>query len=286
MNIDFGQRTVATLRLQVEGQISAWKEFDCVTLQIPIRTEIYAEPTSTWLCQNIALELFGVQPGGSERLICAGPMNEVLEPRRGHYAFDRQVPFRCTPNAIAEYENLRSGNPVMFRLKFRGQIHELQAGTEHRKMLCEPLNVWGQEDVVADKAKWIAALRSAGLSVSVLFEVPLPVTGEIQDEALIALKSAFSSFENGGTTAWKDSVGHLRAFLEKWKKAQSNTSPETKDGSAADREWKLLNLRDGLLKCCHFWMHEAASECGRDDALLILSTFAALLKSHRSVRRS
>jgi len=284
MDINFGQRRIATLRFQVEGQISAWKEFDCVTLQIPIHAEMQAEPTSTWLCQNINLELFGIQSGGGERLICTGPMREILQSRRGHYDLARQVPLRCTSRAIAEYERLRDGNPVGLRLKFTAQVHELQVGTDHRKMLCEPLYVWGQEDVRADQSKWTTALRNAGLSASVLFEVPLPMTGEIEDDALKALTSAFSSFENGGTTAWKDSVGHLRPFLEKWKTASPNTSLEPRDGSAADREWKLLNLRDALHKCCNFWIHEAASECGRDDALLIVSTFAALLKSHRSMR--
>jgi hypothetical protein len=183
---------------------------------------------------------------------------------------------------MAEFERMRDGNNVSLRLKFTGTFHELEPGSAHRRMLCEPTYLSAQEDFEVPQDTWTAALRSVGLSASILIEIPFPIDGRTPDEAMEALLSALSSFENGGTTAWKDSVGHLRPFLEKWAKTERTPQQEPRDGSALDRQWKLLNARDALYKCCHLWVHEAAAQCGRNDALFALTSFAGLLKSYRS----
>jgi hypothetical protein len=119
------------------------------------------------------------------------------------------------------------------------------------------------------------------LSASILVEIPFPVDQAADDEALTALSNAYQAFQNGGAVAWKDCVGHIRPYLERWRRDEPTPSAEPKDGSAADRRWKQLNFRDALHKCCHFWVHESASACNQDDALLALSSFASLLKSTR-----
>ena len=115
---------------------------------------------------------------------------------------------------------------------------------------------------------------------SVLVEIPIPV-GDVfpLDTGLRALRDAAEAFNQGGPTAWKNSVGHIRPFVERWRSLEPLPQTEPKDGSPADRTWKLLNLRDALYKCCHFWVHESKDACTRNDAALALATFASLLRS-------
>jgi hypothetical protein len=280
MNLNFESRMVGTLGFHAGGNFTALREFDCITLKIPLRANLSAEPSSTWLCQDIHVQLYGVMAGGVDRLICEGPVCTVLRSNPGEYSTEPEVSLRCSPNSIAEYERARNGGPVFLRLKIRAKMHPLINVSDQRKVLGEPRYLFEQEDFRADKEKWIAALRSAGLSVSLLIEIPFPLTGEVEDEDLKAIAAAFSSFENGGSVAWKDSIGHLRPLLEKWAKASPKPTAEPKDGSPNDRDWKLLNLRDALYKLCHFWVHESAPQCNRDDALLMLSSVAALLRTH------
>jgi hypothetical protein len=122
---------------------------------------------------------------------------------------------------------------------------------------------------------------NAGLAVSVLVEIPFPLHSDPQDPSLEALSNAFASFQNGAATGWKACIGDIRPYLEQWRKAEP-TPQQPPKGSAGDRKFKLLSYRDALYRCCHFWVHEAASETSRDDAILALSSFAALLKAYRS----
>jgi hypothetical protein len=111
MNLDFETRTVGRMGFDAAGHFTVIREYDCVTLHIPVSVTIDAERTPTWLCRDIHLDLCGVQPGGAERLICSGPMLEVLQAYGRQNTFNRRVALRCTPKAIAEYERERNGGP-------------------------------------------------------------------------------------------------------------------------------------------------------------------------------
>lgn len=282
--INLQDRNVANLTFDAAGHFTVTREFDAVTIRVPISITILPEPAPSWLCEGVCLDLYGLQPNGVERLLASGFLCEVLGSRQTAYTFTRQADLRCSVRAIASYEEFRDGETVYLRLKWRANMCELESGTGYHRIQCEPHYIYGEEDFRADKEKWVNPLRSAGLSCSLLVEIPFPTSGEVVDEGLRALSDALSSFENGGATAWKDCVGHLRSYLEKWNKQQPNAPKEPKDGSPADRDWKLLNLRDALYKTCHYWVHESASACGRDDALLLMSSVAGLLRAYRSPR--
>jgi hypothetical protein len=283
MDIQFRGRSVATIQFRADGQISASRGFDVVTLPVPFRIVLEAEPEgSTWTGDRIDAELFAIGPSGAERKLATGQRYSPLESRTSRYDPEISIDFQCTPTALAEYERMRNGEPVDLRMKVTIPIHELESGTDHRKMLCQTLNVWAQDDFRVDTTRWIKALRAVGLAASVLVEIPFPLESDPKDDGLIALCDALASFENGGSTAWKAVVGNIRPYLEEWRKVEPRPQSEPKDGSTDDRKWKLLNFRDALYKCCHFWVHESASETSRDDALLALSSFAALLKALRS----
>jgi hypothetical protein len=190
----------------------------------------------------------------------------------------RSINVHCSPRAIAQYEVFRDGGPVRLRCEVRGKICGiLQLDTTLH--VVNPSQVFGSMDIEFSRESWTIALRTSGLSAGVLVEIPLPIAhGAKSTYGLQALIDASEAFDHGGATAWKNTVGHIRPFLEEWKRQQPLPGPEPRDGSASDRTWKLLNLRDALYKCCHFWVHESKSACTRDDAQLALSAFAALLR--------
>jgi hypothetical protein len=283
MDINFRSRGVATIRFKADGQITAKRGFDAVTLNLPFEVAIEAEPSgSTWQADGITAELYGTASGGRETLLATGTMPTALESRVTAFSLEHPAILRCSPKAIAEYEGFRAGGATEMRIKFFLNVHSLIPGPDHRRMLCQTQTVWAQETFLIDKVKWITALKATGLSASVLVEIPFPLVSNPGDDGLIALNDAAASFGSGGSVAWKDSVGHIRPYLETWKKTEPLPATDPKDGSAADRRWKLLNCRDALYKCCHFWVHESASATTREDALFALSTFAALLKAYRA----
>jgi len=282
MDIQFQNRNIAALRYCPDGEIKAARGFDVVVVHLPFVMEANAEPKGpSWLLDGITLEICTAAPGGGERLLASGSVFLAYSGNITSTSAPLVVPFQCTPKALAEYEKSRKGAPVVLRVRMRARVYELEPGTAHRKALCLPLYVCTQEDIQIDRDKWTAALRTVGLSVSVLIEIPFPIEGSPKDESLTALSDAIQAFYNGGATAWKDCIGHIRPYLEKWKNVERIPETEPKDGSAEDRRWKLLYFRDALHKCCHFWVHESASACNQNDAILALSSFAALLNAIR-----
>ena len=282
MDIQLQSRRIAAIRFRAEGQIAATRGFDIVAIQLPLRIELEVEPSSTWLCDQIDLDLFAVIPTHGESLLASGRLHMVLESRKSRYDPETTVELRCTPAAIAAYEGMRDGGPVDLRLKVNARVHELEPGSAHRKMLCVTQTAWGQEDFRVDTAKWTRGLMNAGLAASVLVEIPFPLHSDPHDPALEALTNAFASFQNGAATGWKACIGDIRPYLEHWTKVEPTPPQQPPKGSAADRKFKLLRYRDALYQCCHYWVHEAASETSRNDAVLALGSFAALLKAYRS----
>jgi hypothetical protein len=283
MDIVFRNQRIASIRFKADDQIRALRGFDFVTLHLPFQVNVEIELGGcTWLGDSITAELSGVGPGGAELLLATGYVPMVLESRTSRFDLDVIAVFRCSPKAVAEYERFRSGKSIDMRIRLTLQVHELEPGSDYRRALCQTHYVCAQEDFRVDNMKWIGALKAIGLSASILVEIPFPLESDPQDDALVALAEAVACFENGGSVAWKASVGSIRPYLEKWRKAEPFPQTEPKDGSAADRRWKLLNCREALYKCCHFWVHESAAATSREDALFALSTFAALLRASRS----
>ena len=282
MNINLGTQSIGSMRFAADRQVSAQRGCDIVTLGVPFDFDLVIEPQSTWLADNTRAELYAVGPGGTETLLAIGEVPVVLESRNFKYAPEVIIAFQCSPKALAVYERTRSGKPVDLRIKCVFRIHSLEPSQGYRKMLCSTQYVWAQDDFRVDTTRWIKALRSVALSASVLIEIPFPLESDPSDEALVALQHAMESFDNGGSIAWKNTVGHIRPYLEEWKKREPTPTQAAQLGSPADRQLKLLNCRDTLYKACHFWVHDSAAGTSRDDALFALSTFAALLKAYRS----
>jgi hypothetical protein len=283
MDITYRHTQVGAIEFAADASAatpSAVKGFDNVTIGIPLQFSLEGcAANQRWVLPDLNVDLRARLPGAQHLLLGSGAHVETLTPATSTLKLPKLVNVRCSPRALLQYEASRDGAPIQLRCEMRGTIYGLLQ-TSGRECLSDPSLIWGWIDFEFPKQTWASMLRSCELSASVFVEIPLPAAHGTQlDEGQRALLDAFEAFEHGGATAWKDSIGHVRPYLEAWTKQQPlpNEQPP-KDGSDADREWKLLNLRDALYKCCHPLVHNPKSSCTRKDALLILSTFACLLE--------
>jgi hypothetical protein len=278
MDIRHYDCTVGSVELGSDAPLTAQNEFDGITLGIPVHFRLTGKPLDRkWIVCDLTVDLRA--QGAGNRLLGSGGLAGVLTPATGPHEFPGTLSIRCSPRALAAYEAFRNGGPVRLRCEARYKIHSL-IPVEGGYCLSEPEAQFETFNMEFAKETWNKALRSCGLSASVLVEIPLPLsTADHPDEGSRAVLDAVEAFEHGGSTGWKDTVGHIRPYLEVWKNRQSLPAREPKDGSAEDRMYKLLSLRDALYKCCHFWVHESKASCARPDAVLALATFASLLNA-------
>jgi hypothetical protein len=282
MEITYRSQQVLSINLSRTAGPTAQKGFDLVLVGIPLDFRFEARDVGKhWMLSDLTVDILVHQSGAADWLLGSGLHAESFMSATGPMELSRSVNVRCSPRGLAQYEVFRGDGPVCLRCEVRGKICAL-FNVNGVNYLADPSPIFDAMDIEFSRENWTAALRSCGLSASVLVEVPLPVSQEGKaNDGLNALLDAFEAFDHGGATAWKNCVGHIRPFLQKWGKHEPLQSREPKDGSVADRTWKLLNLRDALYKCCHFWVHESKTSCTRDDAQLALATFASLLRAVR-----
>ncbi len=257
---------------------TARRGFDVVSIYIPLELELRGrEPGNGYVLSDLAAD---IRDRKSQWLLGSGSLTQNFMPARQTRTERICLDVRCSPRALAQYEVRRNGGPVELTCQLSGNIHSLI--NMDGEWVPDLVGTAGPIDLEFSREDWTSTLRSCGLSGSVLIEIPFPLTdADISDPGVQALHDAFEAFEHGGSTAWKSTITHIRPYLEKWREVDPRppADAEPKDGSPADRKWKLLNLRDALHKCCHLWEHESKSACTRQDALLVLSTFASLLRA-------
>lgn len=278
MEITYRSRRIGSINPSGTVQPTTQKGFDLVMVGIPLDFRFEAcEGGGHWMLSDLTVDLLVRRPGGETWLLGSGSHAEMFMSATGPLQLARSVNILCSPRGLAQYEVLRDGGPVRLRCEVRGKICGL-LNVNGANCLSNPASVFGSIEIEWSRASWTDALNSCGLSTSVLVEIPLPPAGAgVPDDGQSALLDAFEAFNHGGATAWKNAVGHIRPYLEAWGDREPLSGKEPKDNSVADRTWKLLNLRDALYKCCHFWVHEPKSSCTRKDALLALAIFASLL---------
>jgi hypothetical protein len=279
MEITYRNQLVCSISQAEKGKPATRRGFDLVVVSIPLDFRLEAgESDRHWMLSGLTVDILVQHSGNETWLLGSGSHAEILRSANSPLKFTRSVDIRCSPRALAQYEGFRDGSPVRLRCEVSGKICGLlKAGGID--CLSNPMPVFCSMDIEWSREDWTNALNSCGLSTSVLVEIPLPLVGDgLPDDGRKALIDAVEAFNHGGATAWKNSVGHIRPYLEAWRKQERLPETEPKDGSVADRTWKLLNLRDALYKCCHLWVHEPKSSCTRRDAQLALATFSSLLQ--------
>lgn len=215
-------------------QLTAKRGFDLVMVSVPLDFRLNAsEAGQHWKLSGLSLDLLVQGPGGESWLLGSGSLAEMLGSANQAMDLARSVDIRCSPRGLAQYEVFRDGGPVRLRCDVRGNICGFHNANN---CLVNPSAVFGSMEIEWSRESWTGALGLCGLSTSVLVEIPLPLVGEgASDDGRKALLDAYEAFNHGGATAWKNSVGHIRPYLEAWIKREPVVGLEPKDNSDADR---------------------------------------------------
>ena len=230
----------------------------------------------------------------------SGPSVEL-----GHVSIDREISTGWTEDGVGErkdqaylnwrgsfeelaaFEKIREGRSPRFKINLEGKLRYLIKINHPRyRIRSEPRNIRFEYSNMAEfgyaAEGWVErVLHGLGISENVLVEIPVPNSPPAPwDEVWQALVRARTSFKQGGSTGWQGCVLGVRLALEKWRDIEPpNTGPT--DPKLRSKRERLDALRQSLHQCTHVWVHAGNDECSRDDALLMLSTFSALLAERK-----
>jgi hypothetical protein len=183
--------------------------------------------------------------------------------------------------ALAVYEQLRAGREPEFSFTLSGDIRYLLPG-QGWKEVCSIASTFHEPGVVRySRAVWTSTLRQLNLRDAVLVEIPFKSDPPSGFEPIWqALRDARDSFDQGGSTGWKNCVTSVRLALEEWRRVEEE-DPGPKELTSRTKAQRIDNLRWILMQYAHFAPHTNADDWTRDDALLALSTLCALLAIRR-----
>ncbi len=187
---------------------------------------------------------------------------------------------------MALYERIRDGRPPVFRFDVFGDLcFLLDVEGFSSRLRSEPVGaaVYGRVEVEYKPEAWKKVLQDLGVAHVLLLEVPLPASPPAGwDEVWRHVRDAMQSFEQGGNIGWKNCVASLREALTEWQAVDPEDLGEFKKPSRTDLEARTSRQRFDVLRwhlrqVAHLGPHRPADEWTRDEALLVLSTFAALI---------
>lgn len=188
--------------------------------------------------------------------------------------------------ALACYEKFRNGARPRFRVTVLAELCYLVPQLTGWRVRTEPQQVSGDVEITYPTDVWVRMVRGLGVSLSVLLEVPLPGRpAKSWDAVWQALAEGITAFERGGETGWKGCGTAVRLALDEWRNIDGEredmgpgwTPPSRDDREARTRRQRLDNIRWHLREYAHLAAHTGAEHWTRDDAVLMLSTCAALL---------
>lgn len=192
-------------------------------------------------------------------------------------------------SALTTFEKIRGGKSPKLKIKLHGEACWLLPYNDgNKRVRTEPYSIDRDVQITYPTEVWIKMLRGLQVAENILVEIPLPSAPPTPwDEIWKALVEARNTFEQGGSTGWKECVAAVRLSLEKWQDIEKEDmgpgwkSPTKEEREGRSKKQRLNNLRWHLLQLAHLAVHSSADEWSRDDALLMLSTLSALLAERK-----
>jgi hypothetical protein len=189
-------------------------------------------------------------------------------------------------SVLGLYEKLRSGKPPRFNALLHGNLHYKVPGTNFRDecpSVPYPFNSNGE--IKYSRDTWTGTLRKLNILDSVLVEIPFPSDPPSDwDEMFESLRDAREALDKGGSSGWKGCAMAVRSAFEKWsKKEKENQGPgwpsqiDIKEFHQRTKEQRADAIRWHVYQLAHYFAHNNARECNREDATLVLAVLSALL---------
>ena len=213
------------------------------------------------------------------------------EDPRSLYERDDSLTWAGSLVELAMFEKFRDGRVPQLELDLHGEFCFLQYGVhQYLGIRTEPQRFYAHNvQLTYPREVWIKMLQGLGVAENVLVEVPLPGSPSVDwDPVWQALVDARNYFAQGGETGWKGCVASVRLALEKWRDIEVEepgpgfVRPSVADREARTKKQRLDQLRWDLLQMAHQGPHTPTAWWTRDDALLMLSTLAALLAERKA----
>jgi len=284
IEVQLGRVTVGRWRFPNASQLQAQRISGGLLLRIPstlVLTYNGAGPQP--LVSNLSVQVLhnGCELGVASDpnfYLAANPENEL----------QIAMIWRAPSSVIEHFEQARAGAAVNFTFTCRGEVCALiDAGTPGQRLQLRtaPQRFGGSLDVNYPLESWNRMLNAVGHGLHVLVDVPLrPAPPSPWAEIWQSVTDARSSFEQGGTTGWRNCVTSVRHALELWQQHEQEQhgagwhAPTMNERRQRTRTERFDNLRWDLLQCAHEGPHSHGDDWARDDAVLMLATLAALLK--------
>jgi len=192
--------------------------------------------------------------------------------------------WRVSAATLEHYERQRNGGAVRLTFECRAEVCKLINSGNGPNLRGEPSLVSGTVPVNYPTAAWVQMLNTTGLAFNVFVELPLrPAPPAPWDGVWQALADARASFDQGGTTGWRNCVTSVRLALERWRQHEAEPhgpgwhAPSVPDREARTAEERLGNLRWDLLQCAHRAPHSAGVDWSREEAVFVLASLVGLL---------
>jgi len=184
------------------------------------------------------------------------------------------------------YEKLRSGKPPKFDALLYGNLHYRVPKTDFRdECLSTPYPFNSNGEIKYSRDTWTSTLRKLNILDSVLVEIPFPSDPPSDwDEICECLRDAREALDKGGSSGWKGCAMAVRSAFEKWsKKEKENQGPgwpskiDIKEFHKRTKQERTDAIRWHVYQLAHYFAHNNAKECNREDAILVLTVLSALL---------
>lgn len=201
-----------------------------------------------------------------------------LEKPGGETTKQMNLSWRGTFADLAVCEKVREGRSPQLQIQLRGELsYIISPARGDYGYRSEPKMFYEGVVISYPQEVWVSRLRYIGIFENVLVEVPLPGSPSgLWDEVWQCLITARDAFEQGGTAGWKTCVAEVRTGLERWNRIERVDTGPT-DLKERNKQERLDQMRTDLYSLSNYWLHNPADRCSRDDAVLVLSTFSALL---------
>jgi hypothetical protein len=209
-------------------------------------------------------------------------------PAKGGQEFSGNLYWRGDFETLAWFEKQRNGKQPVLTMRVDTKVGKAIQGTGpdgYPYEVCTvPKPMSGTMSVKYPTDIWNEMVRTLGVSETIVLQIPLPGSRPAPwDLVWTYLSEARECLEKGGTTGWKGCVVAVREALKTWQTIEKEdmgqgwTVPNQHQLWGRTKKQRLDCIRWNLLQAAHLGPHTPAEDWSRDDAILMLSGFAALL---------